>query len=314
MVKILVNDGIEPVGKEMLEAAGFIVDTQKIPQEELMIRLREYDAICVRSATKVRKELIDACPNLKAIARGGVGMDNIDVDYAKARGIHVINTPAASSRSVAELCFAHMLGLTRFLNISNREMPSEGKKGFEALKKKYASGTELFGKTLGIIGLGRIGKELASIGLGMGMNILAYDPMVHQTEIFFGPEKYSTKVNVASTSFQDLLINSDFISIHVPSLDKPLITMAAFKMMKNDAIIINASRGGLIDEHDLIEALDNQLIRGAGLDVFAGEPMPDERLLNHPKISVTPHTGASTLEAQNNIGKELAEQLINVLK
>jgi len=314
MVKILVNDGIEPIGKEMLEAAGFSVDTQKIPQEELISRLQTYDAICVRSATKVRKEIIDACPNLKAIARGGVGMDNIDVEYARSRGIHVINTPAASSRSVAELCFAHMLGLIRFLHISNREMPVEGKTGFEVLKKKFASGTELYGKTLGIIGLGRIGREMASMGLGLGMDVLAHDPMVTQAEINFGPDKHRSKMIIDSTSLQDLLINSDFISIHVPSLGKALITMAELKEMKNDAILINASRGGIIDEQNLLEALDKGIIRGAGLDVFAGEPMPNEVLLNHPKISVSPHTGASTIEAQNNVGKELAEQLINILK
>jgi D-3-phosphoglycerate dehydrogenase len=241
-------------------------------------------------------------------------MDNIDVDYARSRGIHVINTPAASSRSVAELCFAHMLGLTRFLHLSNREMPSEGKSGFEALKKKYAAGTELYGKTLGIIGLGRIGSALASIGFGMGMDVLAYDPMVSEAEIFFGPEKHRSKTTIASTSLQDLLINSDFISIHVPSLGKPLISMTELKMMKNDAILINASRGGIVDEHDLLEALDHGIIRGAGLDVFTGEPLPNEHLLNHPRISVSPHTGASTIEAQNNVGKELAEQLINILK
>src|SRR6202012_6288920 len=175
MIKILANDGIDPIGQKMLEDAGFEVDTNNIPQEELPVKLQAYDVITVRSATKVRKALIDACPNLKVIGRGGVGMDNIDVEYAKEKGFAVYNTPASSSLSVAELVFAHLFNGIRFLYDSNRKMPVEGVTKFNDLKKAYAKGVELRGKTLGIVGFGRIGREVAKIAIGVGMDVLAYD-------------------------------------------------------------------------------------------------------------------------------------------
>src|SRR6201986_3035419 len=175
MIKILANDGIDPIGKKMLEDAGFFVDTNNIPQDELPIRLQEYDAITVRSATKVRKALIDACPNLKLIGRGGVGVDNIDVEYAKEKGVAVFNTPASSSLSVAELVFGHLFTGVRFLQDSNRKMPVEGNTKFNDLKKAYAKGVELGGKTIGILGFGRIGREVAKMAIGLGMDVLAYD-------------------------------------------------------------------------------------------------------------------------------------------
>ncbi|MGB4960012.1 MAG: NAD(P)-dependent oxidoreductase, partial [Saprospiraceae bacterium] len=211
-MKILVNDGIEPIGKKLLEEAGFTVDTDKIEQADLPNRLNEYVAICVRSATKVRKELIDACPNLKAIGRGGVGMDNIDVEYAQSKGIAVINTPAASSRSVAELVMAHMLGLSRFLHLSNRQMPGDGHFKFNDLKKNYAKGIELEGKTLGVIGLGRIGQEAARVGFGMGMDVLPVDPYVNEVTVSVGAAKLGFSTTIKTVSLDEMLSKADYIT------------------------------------------------------------------------------------------------------
>ena len=312
-MKILVNDGIAPIGKQILEEAGFTVDTTKIPQEELGIRLQEYAAICVRSATKVRADLIDQCPNLKAIARGGVGLDNIDVDHAKTKGVEVINTPAASSRSVGELAFAHMLSLARFVHDSNRQMPTKGATEFKNLKKAYAKGVELEGKTLGVIGLGRIGQETVRIGLGMGMNIMGVDPYVDNVKVKMGSGDYAVDVTIPSVSLDEMLQSADFISLHVPSLDTPIIGENEFTKMKDGVIIINCARGGIIEEEALLAALESGKVSGAGLDVFVNEPTPRKDILNHPRISLTPHTGASTLEAQDKIGIELAEKLIAAL-
>jgi D-3-phosphoglycerate dehydrogenase len=313
-MKVLVNDGIEDIGKKLMEEAGLEVDTNKINQEDLMTRLNEYDAICVRSATKVRKELIDACPNLKAIGRGGVGMDNIDVEYAKSKGIAVINTPAASSRSVGELSMAHMLSLSRFLHLSNREMPVSGTEKFNDLKKSYAKGIELEGKTLGVIGFGRIGQETAKAGLGMGMDILAVDPVVDGASLVVGPAKLGFTTTVKTVDMDYMLLMSDYISVHTPSVGKPILGKEEFGKMKHGVIIVNASRGGTVDEDALLEALENGKCAAAGLDVFDNEPNPRKDLLTHPRISVTPHIGASTEEAQNKIGIELAEKMIAALK
>jgi D-3-phosphoglycerate dehydrogenase / 2-oxoglutarate reductase len=313
MKKILANDGIEPIGKELLEAAGFIVDTQKIEQSDLPTRLQEYVAICVRSATKVRKELIDACPNLKAIGRGGVGLDNIDVDYAQSKGIAVINTPASSSRSVAELSMAHLMGLNRFLHLSNRDMPTRGATHFNDLKKSYSKGAELEGKTIGIIGVGRIGQEMARISLGLGMDVVAVDPYFQHISVLIGPSKLGFQHTIHTTDMDTLLAKSDYISLHIPSVDKPILGPLEFVKMKKGVIIVNASRGGTIDEDALIQALGNGTVAACGLDVFENEPTPRTDILTHPQISLSPHIGASTNEAQNKIGIELAEKLIAAL-
>jgi D-3-phosphoglycerate dehydrogenase len=313
-MKILANDGIEAIGKQLLEQAGFEVETGKISQEELIRILPEYAAICVRSATKVRKELIDACPNLKAIARGGVGMDNIDVEYARSKGLHVINTPAASSRSVAELAMAHMLSLSRFLYQSNRAMPIQGADQFDLLKKAYAKGQELEGKTLGIIGFGRIGQELARMALGIGMDIMAVDPFIQMAKLSVGHPKWAMEANLQTVSMDEMLQQADYISLHTPSTGKPVLGAAEFEMMKRGVIVVNASRGGTIDENALIQALESGKVAGAGLDVFDNEPHPSAEILSHPRISLTPHIGASTEEAQNKIGIELATKLIEALK
>lgn len=313
-MKILINDGIEDIGREMLENAGFTVDMQKIEQESLIQRLNEYDAICVRSATKIRKDLIDASPNLKAIGRGGVGLDNIDVEYARAKGIAVINTPASSSRSVAELAMGHLITLSRFLYKSNREMPENGDRMFNTLKKAYAAGQEVEGKTLGIIGFGRIGQEMARCALGMGMNVLATDPYISNATVAIGPQGLGLHVNIQTIEFQDVLEDADYISIHTPSIEKPILNAESFLKMKDGVIIINCSRGDLIDESALLDALESGKVAGAGLDVFQNEPTPQKGLLSHPNVSLTPHIGASTNEAQNKIGAELATKLIEVLK
>lgn len=312
-MKILANDGIDSNGKVLLEDAGFEVDTNKIPQDELISKLNDYDVVIVRSATKITEELIDASPNLKVICRAGVGLDNVAVERAKEKGIPVYNTPAASSNSVAELVFGHIIAISRFLHLSNREMPLEGTTQFKTLKKNYSEGIELRGKTLGICGLGRIGREVARIGLALGMEILAVDLFVDEAEIdvqLFDNYAMSLKQKLQTVDMDTMLSQSDMITCHVPSLDKPLIGTAEIAKMKDGAILVNASRGGIIDEDALLKALDSGKLMGAGLDVFVGEPTPRKELLTHPKISVTPHTGASTMEAQKNIGTELAEKII----
>lgn len=312
--KILANDGIDEAGKALLEKAGFTVITDKVAQEALAGALQDksFVALTVRSATKVRKEVIDACPNLKVIGRGGVGMDNIDVEYARSKGIHVINTPAASSNSVAELVFAHLFGAVRFLYDSNRQMPVAGGTKFEEFKKQYAKGSELRGKTIGIVGFGRIGQSVARIALGCGMRVMAYDPFVQQVklnlEIHGLPD---AAVQIHTGGMEELLAQSDFISMHVPG--GKVIGEAEIAKMKKGVVLVNAARGGVIDEQALINGLNSGKIAHAGLDVFENEPKPNEALLKHPKISLTPHIGAATHEAQERIGIELAEKIIAAL-
>ena len=311
---ILANDGIDAVGKSLLEKAGYTVVTEKVAQENLAneINNKGYAALTVRSATKVRKEVIDACPNLKVIGRGGVGMDNIDVDYAKSKGIQVINTPAASSNSVAELVFAHVFNAVRFVYDSNRQMPVNGSTKFEELKKTYSKGIELSGKTMGIIGFGRIGQYTAKIALGCGMKVMAYDPFVTEAILTLNIQGTNgVDVKIQTVSLEELIANSDIISMHVPG--GKMITGKEIANMKNGVILVNASRGGVIDETDLISGLNSGKIAHACLDVFENEPTPNEALLKHPKISLTPHIGAATNEAQERIGVELAEKLIAAL-
>jgi len=316
MIKILANDGIDPIGKKLLEEAGFIVDTDNIPQDELPARLNEYDVITVRSATKVRKALIDATSNLKVIGRGGVGVDNIDVEYAKEKGIPTYNTPASSSLSVAELVFAHLFTGIRFLQDSNRKMPVEGTTKFNDLKKAYAKGIELRGKTIGILGFGRIGREVAKIAIGLGMDVLAYDlfPFNPEVEIVLGCGGTKVNVTVKTATQDEIITQADFITLHTPFIEKPILGAAEFEKVKKGVAVVNCSRGGLIDEAALIAALDSGKVSFAGLDVYDNEPTPNEALLKHPKISLTPHIGAATNEAQERIGTELASLIINHFK
>jgi len=316
-MKVLANDGISKSGILALEKGGFEVITTKVAQEQVanFVNENNVNVVLVRSATKVRKDIIDACPGLKIIGRGGVGMDNIDVDYARSKGISVINTPASSSESVAELVFAHLFSGVRFLHDSNRNMPLEGDSKFEALKKAYANGIELRGKTLGIIGFGRIGQATAKMALGLGMKVVASDVYIDKATIkvdFFDGQ--SVSIEIVSEPLEDLFKKSDFITLHVPAQNGYVISNAEIAKMKDNVGIINCSRGGVIDEIALIEALENGKVLFAGLDVFESEPSPEIKILMNHKISLTPHIGAATLEAQDRIGTELAEQIINFFK
>jgi len=315
-MKVLANDGVSQSGIDALEKAGFEVITTKVAQEQLanFVNENSVDVVLVRSATTVRKDVIDACPSLKIIGRGGVGMDNIDVDYARSKGIHVINTPSASSQSVAELVFAHLYGGVRFLHDSNRNMPLDGDTKFKALKKNYAKGLELRGKTLGIIGFGRIGQEVAKIAIGIGMNVIAADKFVSSAAIkldFFDGQ--SANFNIETQSMDEVLKQSDFITLHIPAQNKYIIGKSQMDLMKNGAGIINAARGGVIDEVALVDALENGKIAFAGLDTFEQEPNPAIKVLMNGRISLTPHIGAATNEAQDRIGTELASQIVDIL-
>lgn len=317
MIKILANDGLAQSGIDPLQKEGFEVVTTRVAQEQLanFINVNSISILLVRSATEVRKKTIDACPGLKLIGRGGVGMDNIDVDYAQSKGIHVINTPEASSESVAELVFAHMLNGARFLHDSNRNMPLDGDSQFKQLKKSYASGMELRGKTMGIIGLGRIGQATAKMAIALGMKVLYHDHHTQKISLelsFYDGQ--TVQFNLADSPLEEVLKNSDFVSIHVPSQNGYVIGKKELAQMKPSAGIINASRGGVLDEVALVEALDADKLAFAGLDVYESEPQPEIKILMHPKISLSPHIGASTLEAQQRIGLELAEQIIKLLK
>jgi D-3-phosphoglycerate dehydrogenase len=317
MINILANDGISKSGIDALKKSGFNIITTNVAQEQLKnyINKENISVILVRSATTVKKDLIDECPNLKIIGRGGVGMDNIDVDYARSKNIHVINTPAASSASVAELVFAHLYSSVRFLHESNRAMPLEGDSNFKKLKKAYAKGTELRGKTIGIIGFGRIGRETAKIALGVGMNVIAYDKYLESAVIKLDfMDNKSIDFNIKISKFDDLLKNSDFISLHVPAQKNYVIGKNEFNKMKDGVGIINAARGGVINEVELVSAIENGKVSFAGLDTFENEPKPEIQLLMNSKLSLTPHIGAATNEAQDRIGLELAEQITNLLK
>ncbi|MDH7516676.1 MAG: D-2-hydroxyacid dehydrogenase [Bacteroidota bacterium] len=301
-MKILIPDGISKDGADLLTAAGHELTLTKYTPEELLAHIAEYDAIIVRSATKVTKEVIDAGAKLKVIARGGVGLDNIDTAHAKSKGIPVLNTPGASAISVAELAIGHMFAVCRFLNVSTMEM-RQGKWP----KKDYAKGIELYKKTLGIIGFGAIGKEVGRRAVGLGMTVLAYDPV-------FVPADYP----VEQTTKQDLLKRSDFVTLHVP-LDKaagPTIGAAEFAMMKDGVILINCARGGVVDEAALLDALNSGKVYGAGIDVFVNEPITEAQkaLIDHPRVSASPHIGAQTVEAQDRVSVEIAEKVIAALR
>ena len=315
-MKVLANDGISESGINKLEEYGFKVDLTKVSQEQLVdyINTNSITSLLVRSATQVRKDIIDNCPSLKIIGRGGVGMDNIDVEYAKSKGIQVINTPAASSKSVAELVFSHLFSCVRFLHESNRSMPLDGDSKFKDLKKSYAKGTELSGKTLGIIGFGRIGQEVAKIGIGIGMNVIFFDKINKEVSLtlnFFDGQ--SKTFNLTSSSYDDLLNSSDFITVHIPASDKYIIDSNEFSQMKNGVGILNLSRGGILNEEELLKNIESGKVSFAGIDTFENEPKPSIKILMNSNISLTPHIGAATNEAQDRIGVELADKINEIL-
>ena len=317
MKKVLANDGVSQSGIDALEQAGFEVLTTTVAQEQLENYINENDisVLLVRSATTVRKNIIDNCPSLKIIGRGGVGMDNTDVDYARSKGLNVINTPAASSHSVAELVFAHFYGIARFLHNSNREMPLEGDANFKGLKKSYAKGIELRGKTLGVLGFGRIGQATAKVAIGAGMKVIAFDPFLTKANLeldFFDGQKLDFEIETMSK--EDVLKQSDFLTLHVPAQKNYVIDEADFGQMKDGVILANAARGGVVNEAALVKAIESGKVIGAALDVFEKEPKPEIQLLMNSSLSLTPHIGAATSEAQDRIGQELADQIITILK
>lgn len=303
MTRILASDGIAKVAAEKLESLGYEVVQEFYEPDVLAEKVKEFDALVVRSATKVREPIIDAAAEagkLKIIIRGGVGVDNIDVDYAKSKGINVANTPKASSASVAECTIGHMFALARFIGISNHAMRTG-----EWPKKQY-KGIELAGKTMGLIGMGRIAQEVAKRAAALGMKVMYTDIF----EIQGLPEEY-----VKSTQ-EEILKEADFVSLHIPMPEdkKPVIGAAELATMKSTAYILNLARGGVIDEDALCDALDNGVIAGAALDVFAKEPLENDRIRNNPKISMTPHIGGSTNEAQDRIGMEIVDIIENQFK
>jgi D-3-phosphoglycerate dehydrogenase len=316
MMKILANDGISQSGIDALGKGGFEVITTKVAQNQLENYINEHtiDAILVRNTTQVRQELIDACPSIKLIGVLGAGIDNIDADYAEDQGLHVINAPEASASSVAELVFAHLFGLARFLHASNREMPLEGDSRFKELKKAYSQGIELKGKTIGIIGFGRIGQAVARIGLGLGMNVIATDEAITSAPIsvdFFNGQKIT--INIDTIPKDELLKEADFITLHVSAQEDYVISKKEIEKMKDGVGIINTARGGILHEVDLVMAIESGKVQFAGLDVFETEPKPAVQLLMNPEISLTPNIGAGTKETQDRIGTELAKQIIKLL-
>ena len=324
-MKILANDGISNDAKKQLEEKGYTVITEKVNQEDLITKINEenYEGILVRSATKIRKDIIDACPNIKFFGRGGVGVDNIDVDYAKEKGIFVFNTPASSSQSVAELVISNMFAISRFIGKSAKNIENGD---FNKLKKEYGSGVELRGKTLGIIGFGRIGQTLASYALGIGMKVLAVDIDVRKVPVYISINwTTSDGKDVENTSgynietknnIDDILQHCDYISLHVPkqSNGESVIGKREIQLMKPGVRIINTSRGGVVNEIELLNALDNGHISGAALDVYENEPTPMKELLSHPNILCTPHIGAATNEAQDRIGQEIVDIIVKNFK
>ena len=295
-MRILASDGMEKNAVAALRDQGHEVVEQFYAPEELAEQVKNFDVLVVRSATKVRTPIIDAAletGRLKLIIRGGVGIDNIDHEYAESKGIKVMNTPRASSNAVAELAMAHMLSCARFVSIAGHTM-REGK-----WEKKIYNGIEVHGKTLGIVGYGRIGQSLGRMAIAMGMEVVAYD-------VFHVPGIENEHMHYVE--LDELFAVSDFISLHVPSLEgQPLVNAETIAKMKDGVIIVNTSRGTNIDEADLLEALNSGKVRAAGLDVWSSEPATDNPLLSHPHVSCTPHIGAATAEAQGRIGAEIVD-------
>lgn len=312
---VLANDGISENGITLLRKEGISVLDARVSAEHLsnFINENNVDVLLVRSATQVRKNLIDECPNLKIIGRGGISMDNIDVDYAIDKGIYIINTPKASCKSVAELVFAHFFSLARFLHESNRLMPLEGETKFNTLKKSFNNATELSGKTLGVIGMGNIGLEVIKIGISLGMSIVAYNrtPKTENVKISFF-DGQSLHFEIKSVNLDEVLKKSDFISINISNTEEYFIDNEQIAMMKEGVFIANTARGGVLNEVALIDAIERGKVAGAALDVFENEPNPEIEILMNPALSLSPHIGGNTLEAQNRIAEELAEQIIKI--
>lgn len=315
-MKVLANDGLSESGINALTSAGIEFVEAKVSQEHLaeFINENHIDVLLVRSATQVPQELIDDCPSLKIIGRGGVGMDNIDVEYAIEKGLFVINTPNASSRSVAEIVFAHFFSLARFLHESNRLMPLEGDTHFNAMKKSFSKAIELEGKTLGVIGFGGIGKEVVKMGISLGLKVkvLTRKPKTETISLeFFDGQKLNFEIT-STNNFDEFLKDTDFISINTPKTNEYIIDTPQFEKMKDGVFIVNTARGGVINEVALLDYIESGKVAGAALDVFENEPTPELQLLMNPNLSLSPHLGGNTLDAQEKIGAELAMQIIDI--
>ena len=300
-MRILVTDGMDKSAIAQLTAQGHEVIEQFYEPDQLGAALRDFDVAVVRSKTKVRANHIDEAKGsrLKLIIRGGVGVDNIDVKYAEANGIKVMNTPRASSQSVAELAMAHMFSCSRYISISGATMRED-----KWEKKAYGKGIELCGKTLGIVGYGRIGQALGKMAKAIGMDVIAFD-------IFHIPG-IEEQLGIPYVEMDELLAKSDFISVHAPAVDGgALINADNIAKMKDGVVIINTSRGTNVDEDALLAALESGKVRAAGLDVFAEEPAKNRALYSHPMVSCTPHIGAATVEAQKRIGAEIVSIIEN---
>ncbi len=296
-MRILVTDGMDKTAMAQLRELGHEVVEQFYEPDQLGKALRDFDVAVVRSKTKVRANHIDEAKGsrLKLLIRGGVGVDNIDVAYAKENGIDVKNTPNASSQSVAELAMGHMFACTRYISIAGHTMRED-----KWEKKTYGKGIELQGKTLGIVGFGRIGQHLGVMAKAIGMNVVAFARHPNAT--------VSEKLGIPYVSMDELLATSDFISLHAPAVDGgALVNEASIAKMKDGVVIINTSRGANVDEAALLAALESGKVRAAGLDVYADEPTSNKALYSHPMVSCTPHIGAATVEAQKRIGAEIVE-------
>lgn len=315
-MKVLANDGISASGKKKLEEAGIQLLEAKVSQEHLANFINEHhvDVLLVRSATRVDEDLIDDCPSLKIIGRGGVGMDNIAVEYAIEKGLYVINTPNASARSVAELVFAHFFSLARFLHESNRMMPLEGETQFNALKKSYSKAFELEGKNLGVIGFGGIGKEVVKMGISLGMKVKVLTRKPHTDTLtlnFFDGQKLDFEISTTN-NWEDFLKDTQFLSINTPKTSGYIIDTPQFEKMEDGIFIVNTARGGVINEVALLDFIEEGKVAGAALDVFENEPNPELPLLMNPGLSLSPHLGGNTMDAQEKIGTELAMQIIDI--
>ncbi|MCT4697747.1 NAD(P)-dependent oxidoreductase [Tenacibaculum haliotis] len=316
-MKILANDGISESGKATLENAGFEVIVTKVAQEQLdnFINDEEINVIIIKNTTEIHTELIDNCPTLKLIANASTNNDNIDVIYAEEAGLQVVNISDASANAVAELVFAHLLGMTRYLHQANREMPLEGDVSFNALKSQFSNGTELRGKTLGIIGMSAAGQQVAKLALGLGMKVVGFDVNFNNTITipveFFNGEIIDIKVDMLSSD--ELLKEAHFISLHLSAQENHLIGVKEFEKMKDGVGFINVAQGGLVDEVALINAIESGKVKYAGLDTFENQPNPEIQLLMNPELSLSPNIASYTVEAQHKIGTELADKIINSL-
>ena len=317
-MKVLANDGISQNSKKELIDLNFKIFDTKIDQSELIkyINRNHIEIILVRSATIINSEILNNCKSIKLIGRAGVGLDNIDLISAKKNNVRVFNTPNASSISVAELVISHLLSANRNLHITNRSMPLNGETKFKEIKSHSSECKEVMFKTLGIIGLGRIGQEVAKRAFSLGMNVIAFDKKIEKIKIHLDHIKnQNIFFDLKTSSLNDVLKESDFITLHIPKInDKPFIGRDEFDTMKKGFVIINTSRGGLIDESELIKFLNNKKVSFAALDVYENEPVPNIQLLMHDKISLSPHIGGSTVEAQERIGDEIVKEIKSFYK